>query len=1069
MNPMAQKIKNQIKKVITKRRLGFLAIVLVVIIGLLIMLFGSSNDVQIGDTKLTQQKIDEYKKLAEEYLKENPNESFGADPAQVAADDLILNAAFKKEAKDRNTFLTVDDIASYTGDRPKNEVEKQALMNQFNNKSELSRVRVENEAYKIKFSEALLAKRDLVMVTANFDTPFFSSAPKDKVQKYYDQARQRMEREIEPLFKSKADKQAIADASDVSSYFANNKGDDEDVNPYYKKIVTHAVYIQKSSSKNGFNDIDDTGYIKGDVGKLYDTDEKIAELKNVGDYTGVFASKIGAYAIIRLEGKSGGEHNSWEDFLDYYKKTYVLSYGDKIQTQLGTRLEKGLNKAIDLATSPGLQKAQAHTGNHSGCGLGHHVPIKFIAINIDANTEIGGVVMKMHQPNNSEAGTCPAVTATRTTGAKGYVDFFPDYPHCYNGKPVWTIIKDADPSKYIKAENHKQHSYRHLDWQWRDGFPDEWKPEFANNTAINLRVNYKERPVTGVCTTFDVVGVVPSRQNGADRVKAGKRFEVTLAARNTGSKNWPGANNNPTFHVKMSIKGANQNEQERWLPVEARSSHGVTGPGAKNDRIWLKTGSGVPPGQQTGNKLDLWMQAPSAIRDAVIVASFYHDQAKGNPFLECETTVKVFEESGFSVNPEVDPPVIEDGNVKLTGTIKRETGAPCDADATRIRIYRKSSGANLNDWNSNAGTLGTDFCPNNLKTRTATHSISSYQPGEEICVFVRVNPGTTFRGPGGVSYDSSGPLEDEACSTVVNRPFVSAFAGDVYADKSVSAYTDYAHGTLNKGGSGSQLVALAGDAITGFASSIQRSSPFDPLGLTFNNQGVAIEPNEQDTPLGGDFGGNAGDINRFIDEQKFTESTLKNISLGNSFAANSVNTDGKQVHVDSGNVTLGGAILDSGRRALFLNDVDGDLYVTGNITYNSPLTSSFSVLVKGDIYIDDSVTQLDGLYYATGNIYTCRVDLSGSLPGAANHFDVCKNQLTVNGALTADNIYFERTYKTLRNSTRSNNYDNTPAAEKIIFSPEIFLVNPLWRAIGSNGSGGDPTIFDAYRALPPIL
>ena len=52
----------------------------------------------------------------------------------------------------------------------------------------------------------------------------------------------------------------------------------------------------------------------------------ISKLKNVGDITGVTKTKTGYYVIYRADKMSGGEFNTWDDFIKYYKDKYV-SYG----------------------------------------------------------------------------------------------------------------------------------------------------------------------------------------------------------------------------------------------------------------------------------------------------------------------------------------------------------------------------------------------------------------------------------------------------------------------------------------------------------------------------------------------------------------------------------------------------------------------------------------------------------------------------------------------------------------------------------------------------------------------
>lgn len=1071
-----------------------LAIIAVVVVSLINDL--RNDDIKIGDTTISRSQISEYQRLAEEYLKENPDESFGDDPIQVAIDDLILNAAFKKEAADRNMPLTVDDILAYMGEQIESDAQKEAYMENFEAKNILRRTRVENEAYKIKFADTLLAKIDLTMVTANFDTPLLSSTPKGKAQKYYDQARQRLIDEILPLMQSGADKQAIAEASDVSTDFERDVGNDSDPNPYYRKIVTHAVYFKGVSGDSVFNDIDDTSYIKGDVGELYDTDEKIAELENVGDNTGVFAAKIGAYTIVRLEGKSGGEYISWENFLDNYKNEYVLSKADHIKTDVGRTVSKSINGAIKSVSSVGLKKAQAHRlGNipaHSGCGAGHHVEVRIEARNIDTNTRLSGASIRMYQPNNSDAGTCPAVRAVRTTSGGGLVSYSPDFPHCYNGLPTWTVIEDVNPDKFMRASQFRQHKYGFKSG-WDNGFPNSWIPETANNTDIILRLNYRPKPVQGECEIKIFRQFRRGLGDYGPEVRENERFRVFFRVKNDGNKNFTGGNNH-NFRVLFEIGGSNgwfgDGSYPRMADPDRAEFYGKGGdsPGDGSDpnfRMRLKAGQGIGSGD--ARRLDFWLWAPNGIHNRRIDASMYHTDSSSNPFATCNTRVHVYElQEGFSASSDASPERPEDGEIELSGTLSRAPGGACNATDTEIWFYRERPGSTrlpLDRWPGLSGALGTDFCPNNPKVRNRSYNVSDFRfrVGDQICAYARVAPGSVWEGPGGDRISRGVDETDPpACSRIVNKPFVSAFGGDVYAGGNITTFTDYAHSQFNtKGGSGSQLVALAGVNISGFASAIQTSAP---LGLTFANTDsdgtpLPVDANVQDPALGGAFGDTSSSIGDFINDQKFTDPG-DIATVGPDIIPESLVNDGRQRH-RTGDARLAGGVLPSTRAAVFVEGDDGNeanVFISDDVTYSSPSNSSFALLVDGDIYIGPNVDRLDGLYYATGNIYTCRYS-NGMLPGEGgnqgSHYNTCNRQLDVRGALTADNIYFERTFRSLRDSLRSDNFASSKAAELIVLPPEVFLVDPLFRPEGSSGGGGEgcagACIYDAIRALPPIL
>ena len=159
--------------------------------------------------------------------------------------------------------------------------------------------------------------------------------------------------------------------------------------------------------------------------------------------------------------------------------------------------------------------------------------------------------------------------------------------------------------------------------------------------------------------------------------------------------------------------------------------------------------------------------------------------------------------------------------------------------------------------------------------------------------------------------------------------------------------------------------------------------------------------------------------------------------------------------------------------------VNGDVYISGNITFagggsyaNAAAVPSFKLVARGNIYIAPWVTQLDGTYVAQptstssndGNIYTCGLvsaspsdpahpyrpaSLNGSL------YTTCQNQLTVNGAFIANDVWLLRT---------DGSVSNIPA-ETFNFSPELWITSPYDSSTGNSSSGK----YDAITSLPPVL
>jgi hypothetical protein len=172
----------------------------------------------------------------------------------------------------------------------------------------------------------------------------------------------------------------------------------------------------------------------------------------------------------------------------------------------------------------------------------------------------------------------------------------------------------------------------------------------------------------------------------------------------------------------------------------------------------------------------------------------------------------------------------------------------------------------------------------------------------------------------------------------------------------------------------------------------------------------------------------------------------------------------------------------------------GDVYITGDIRYaNGNWNTSVSIplyqlVVEGNIYIDDDVHQLDGVYAAiptngtNGNIYTCSFVSNGNPPTVivpndtylTNASDNCKSQLVVNGAVAARKIFFardcgsiimsyttERTPSSFEGGTDQQEcgFDNH-AAEVFNFTPDVWIRS-------STGKGSNK--YDSVVSLPPIL
>lgn len=167
--------------------------------------------------------------------------------------------------------------------------------------------------------------------------------------------------------------------------------------------------------------------------------------------------------------------------------------------------------------------------------------------------------------------------------------------------------------------------------------------------------------------------------------------------------------------------------------------------------------------------------------------------------------------------------------------------------------------------------------------------------------------------------------------------------------------------------------------------------------------------------------------------------------------------------------------------------VEGDVYIDSDITYGNAATGwaltdvpSFVLVVTGNIYIDNSVSRLDGLYIARndasgkkGQIFTCTDGFAAV--ATSDLYSQCNQQLLVNGSFVADQINLLRTYGTLRNGATvapgscANAGSGPPvynscAAEVFELSPEMYLSQPAVQP-----SGNTSVQYNSITSLPPVL
>jgi len=248
-----------------------------------------------------------------------------------------------------------------------------------------------------------------------------------------------------------------------------------------------------------------------------------------------------------------------------------------------------------------------------------------------------------------------------------------------------------------------------------------------------------------------------------------------------------------------------------------------------------------------------------------------------------------------------------------------------------------------------------------------------------------------------------------------------------------------------------------------------------PKGLTFANTG------------GGTYGSPSGMAQCMVD---FYGRTVNSSIPAQAVIPASFSTGMQRVML-SGDQTIGSLTINNNQQVAIY--VDGDVYLSGNITFGGARTTAeqlpyFALIVRGNIYIDNNVTRLDGVYVAQptqyipdltgvdtvtkGTIYTC-VEGSNVLYTNATIYANCSNQLVVNGSLIAQNVRFLRTFGTLKDGSAGElpsfaTGSGTQAAEVINYSPEQYLApSPLKNPSDGTGDSSQDN-YSSISTLPPL-
>jgi hypothetical protein len=125
----------------------------------------------------------------------------------------------------------------------------------------------------------------------------------------------------------------------------------------------------------------------------------------------------------------------------------------------------------------------------------------------------------------------------------------------------------------------------------------------------------------------------------------------------------------------------------------------------------------------------------------------------------------------------------------------------------------------------------------------------------------------------------------------------------------------------------------------------------------------------------------------------------------------------------------------------------GNVYITGSGLKQSLAGVSddstapvLTIVASGNIYIDASVSQLDAILISNGEVFTCSSGFAGIVQ--ADTHTLCNSKLTINGAVNAHYIHFQRAIGTRLASAAYEKSTDAGAAESINYPYYLYFSTP---------------------------
>ncbi|HET7060441.1 MAG TPA: hypothetical protein VFH99_03975 [Candidatus Saccharimonadales bacterium] len=447
-----RKLPNFRSKLVIKTILGLALLVVVILVGW--HFYNDSRNVVIGNTTITPKQVNELSDELAQYTKKNKNVSFG-NTHKTARDTLILNAALKDEAKRLHATIGQADIDKVQANQYKTYGGKDKYQGfaDYQGIGKFTQLNAENNAYKAKLEDKLIAKKDLLVAGIIYDTPYVNNSTNPTPMALRQQALATVQKKFLPLFQQNKSDQTIIAQADIGPgkrISTGSKG------TYFNSMPSVAFYAKGCTTASPcFNDVK-AKPLSG-LPDPVSTQKEVDKLTTIGQSTGVFNSEAGFVGVLRLVGKTSGNYGSWDQFLQHYEDKYakgrllgsILLSGDQSIYKAVRYLTNHLAVINDHLDALVWQKASADPSCTDNSA--HLVNLNIHAYNQNGGNLSGATVTET-RPNaqcpNSGGRYIDSQTGANhgpnggSTNSSGQLSF---NDNCYNSPPDWS---QSGPSGY---------------------------------------------------------------------------------------------------------------------------------------------------------------------------------------------------------------------------------------------------------------------------------------------------------------------------------------------------------------------------------------------------------------------------------------------------------------------------------------------------------------------------------------------------------------------------------------------------------------------------------------------